>query len=197
VPNTRQEAKPCSIATATSWSTRIAPDQRGQRQSAQGLEPARNSARAQRLPSRHRLANALECDLAEIAVFEQITGQPAGAGGDDYCVGFGQGLQARGEIGRITGHIMLDNLAADDYQPGGNPDTRVELFGLIEPRYPIDQCQPASRGTLGVVLMSLRISEINQDAVAHVASDKPAKALDNLCDTAMVGADDPAQILRI
>jgi len=43
----------------------------------------------------------------------------------------------------------------------------------------------------------LRISEINQDAVAHVAGDKPAKALDNLCDAAMVSADDPAQVFGI
>jgi len=92
---------------------------------------------------------------------------------------------------------MLDNLAADDHQPGGNPDPRVELFGLIELRHPIDQRQPASRGALGVVLMRLWIAEIHQDAVAHVAGDKPAKALDNLCDAAMVGADDPAQILGI
>ena len=92
---------------------------------------------------------------------------------------------------------MLDNLATDDHQPGGNPDPRVELFGLIELRHPIDQRQPASRGALGVVLMRLWIAEIHQDAVAHVAGDKPAKALDNLCDAAVVGADDPAQILRI
>jgi hypothetical protein len=44
---------------------------------------------------------------------------------------------------------------------------------------------------------ALRISEITQDAVAHVAGDKPTKALDNLCDAAMVGADDPAQIFGI
>jgi hypothetical protein len=73
----------------------------------------------------------------------------------------------------------------------------VELLGLIELWHPIDQRQPASRGALGVVLVRLRIAEINQDAVAHVAGDKPAKSFDDLCDAAMVGADDPAQILGI
>jgi hypothetical protein len=43
----------------------------------------------------------------------------------------------------------------------------------------------------------LRIAEINQDSVAHIAGDKPAKTLDDLCDAAMVSADDPAQILGI
>src|SRR6516164_4474389 len=64
-------------------------------------------------------------------------------------------------------------------------DARVELFGLIELRHPIDQRQPATRGALGIVLVRLRIAEINQDAVAHVTGDKPAKAIDNLCGAAM------------
>jgi hypothetical protein len=138
-----------------------------------------------------------DLDLAEISVFEQIAGQPAGARGDHDGVRLGQGLEASGEIGRIAGDIVLDHLAADDNQPGGNPDPRVELFGLVQLQHPIDQRQPASRSALGVVLVRLRIAEIHQHAVAHVAGDKPAKALDNLCDAAMVGADDPAQILGI
>jgi hypothetical protein len=92
---------------------------------------------------------------------------------------------------------VLNNLAADDHQPGRNPDPRVKFFGVTQPRHPIDQYQSASRSTLGVVLVRLRIAEINKRAVAHEASDKPAKALDNLCDAAMVRADDPAQILWI
>ena len=48
----------------------VAADQRGQRRSTQRLEPALDGARAQRLPSRHRLRDALEFDLAEISVFE-------------------------------------------------------------------------------------------------------------------------------
>ena len=56
---------------------------------------------------------------------------------------------------------MLNNLAANDNQPGGNPDPRVELFCLVQLRHPIDQRQPAARGALGVVLVRLRIAEIN------------------------------------
>jgi hypothetical protein len=81
---------------------------------------------------------------------------------------------------------VLDNLAADHYQPSRNPDPRVERFGLLELRHSIDQDQPASRGALGIVLVRLRIAEINQNAVTHVASDKPAKALDDLCNDAHV-----------
>jgi hypothetical protein len=73
----------------------------------------------------------------------------------------------------------------------------VKLFGPIELRHPIDQRQPASGGTLAIVLVRLRTAEINQDSVAHIAGDKPAKTLDDLCDAAMVSADDPTQILGI
>src|SRR5215472_12215645 len=107
-------------------------DQRVQHRSAQSLKPASDIARAERLPSRHRRGDALEFDLAEISVFEQVAGQPAGARSDHDCVGLGQGLQARREIGRIAGDIVLDNLAADDNQSGGDPEPRVELFGLIQ-----------------------------------------------------------------
>jgi hypothetical protein len=117
--------------------------------------------------------------------------------GDHYSVGLGQGLETSGEIGCVAGDIVLGNLAADDNQPGGNPHPRMKLFGLIELRHPIDQRQPASSGALGIVLVRLRIAEINQDAVAHIAGAKPAKARDNLCDAAMIGPDDPAQILGI
>src|SRR5262249_39357788 len=60
---------------------RAAPNQRAERRSAQGLEPTRDSTRAQRLPCRNRPGDPLELDLAEISVFEQIAGQPAGGRG--------------------------------------------------------------------------------------------------------------------
>jgi class 3 adenylate cyclase len=31
------------------------------------------------------------------------------------------------------------NLAAHDYQPGGDPDSRAEFFSLVQLRHPIDQ----------------------------------------------------------
>jgi hypothetical protein len=45
----------------------------------------------------------------------------------------GQGLQARSESGRIADDIVLDNLADDDNQPGGDPYPHVEPFGLVAP----------------------------------------------------------------
>ena len=164
---------------------------------AQCLEAAHNSALAQYLPSRDRRGHALKFDLAEIPIVEQVAGQPAGTGGDHDGVGLGQDLQASGEIWRITGDIVLDDFAADDHQPGGDPHPHVKVFGLIELRHPIDQHQTASRGALGIILVRLRIAEVDQHAVTHVAGYKPAKAFDDICDAAMIGADDPTQILGI
>ena len=60
----------------------VAADQRGQRRSAQCLEPARDDARTQHLPGRHRPGDALELDGAEIAALEQVADQPPRGRGD-------------------------------------------------------------------------------------------------------------------
>jgi hypothetical protein len=92
---------------------------------------------------------------------------------------------------------VLDDLAANDNQPSGNSDPRVELFGLIQLLHPIDQRQPASCSALSVVLVRPRISEINQDSITHITGDKPPETLDRLGDAAVIRAHDPAQILGI
>jgi len=45
--------------------------------------------------------------------------------------------------------------------------------------------------------MGFRVAEINEHPVAHILGDKTAKAGDGVGDTAMIGADDLAQILGI
>jgi len=62
----------------------------------------------------------------------------SGPRGNDYSVGLGQGLQPSSEVGRLADDIVLNNFTADDNQPGGNPDSSVKLFGLIQLRHPID-----------------------------------------------------------
>src|SRR6516162_9213732 len=50
----------------------LATDQWGQSRSAQRLEPARDGARTQNLPGRHRRSDAFDLGGAEIAIFEKI-----------------------------------------------------------------------------------------------------------------------------
>ena len=146
----------------------VAADQRGQRRSAQRLEPARDDARTQHLPGRHRRGDALDLDGAEIAVLEEIADQPARARGDDDRVRLGQGLQPGGEVRRLADDRLLLRRAfadqiADDHQPGGDPDARLQLDGFdIEATDSVDDAQPRPDRPLGIVLMRSRVAEIDQ-----------------------------------
>ena len=90
------------------------------------------------------------------------------------------------------------NQIADDHQPGGDPDARLELDGSdIEATDRVDDTQPGPDRALGVVLVRRRVAEIDQDTVAHVLRDKPIELADNTGDSAMIDGDDLAQILGI
>ena len=76
---------------------------------------------------------------AEIAVFEQAADPPSRARGDDDLVRLGQGLQAGGEVRRFADDRLLLRRAladqiADDDQPGGDADARLQLDGLTSRR---------------------------------------------------------------
>ena len=60
-----------------------------------------------------------------------------------------------------------------------------------------DQLQSRPHRTLGVILMGLRIAEINKYAVAHIFGDVAAKAAYGLGDAFLIGRDDLSQVLRV
>jgi hypothetical protein len=88
-----------------------------------------------------------------------------------------------------------DQIANDD-EATGDADPNVQRLGRGEPA-DRDYREPGMSRALGVVLMRLRIAEIDQDAIAHIFGDKAAIAADVVGDAAMAGADDLAQILGI
>ena len=59
------------------------------------------------------------------------------------------------------------------------------------------QLQPCPDGPLCVVLMGLRIPEIDQNAIAHVLRDEPAEALHGLGDALLISRNDLAQVFRV
>ena len=67
----------------------------------------------------------------------------------------------------------------------------------LEPSHRRDQLQPRPYRPLGVILMRLRIAEIDEHAVAHVFRHEAAKALHSLGDAFLIGRNDLAQILRV
>jgi hypothetical protein len=56
---------------------------------------------------------------------------------------------------------------ADDHQPGGDPDARLELSRFdIQPTDRVDQAEPRPDRPLGIVLMRSRVPEIDQHTIA-------------------------------
>ena len=162
-----------------------------------------DDARTQHLPSRHRLGDALDLDGAEIAVVEQIADQPPRARGDHDSVRLGQRLQPGGEVRRLADDRLLLRRAladqiADDHEPGGDADPRLELGGFdVEAADSVDR-RPARRGPPARRRPhALADSRNRRDAVAHIFGDKAVEPGDHLGDGAVIGADDLAQILRI
>ena len=63
--------------------------------------------------------------------------------------------------------------------------------------YCSDQLQPRAHSPLCVVLVGLRIAEVDQDPIAHVLRDEPAEALHGLSDALLVGRNDLAEVFRV
>ena len=133
---------------------------------------------------------------------EEIAEKPSRALGDDDRVRLGDALQARREVRRLADDAALLRLArsdqvADHDQPGGNADAGLQRSVRLEPGHRRDQLQPRPHRPLGVVLMGLRIAEIDQHAVAHIFRHEPAEAAHGLGDAFLIGRNDLAQVLRV
>jgi len=117
--------------------------------------------------------------------------------------GSARALQPGGEVRRFADdRLFLRRALADQiahhHQPGGDPDARLQLGRLdIETSDRVDQSQPRPDRPLGVVLMSARVAEIDEHAVAHILGDKPVEPGDDFGHGTVIRGDDLAQILRV
>ena len=157
------------------------PDEGSQAARVQRLEAAFRRTRPQRRPGPHRPGDALEVLGPEVLQLEQIAEKPSRALGDDHHVRLGDPLQPRREVRRLADDAALLRLSradqiADHDQPGRNADTGLQGSGRLERGHRRDQLQARPHRPLGVVLMGLRIAEIDEHAVAHVFRDEPAEA---------------------
>src|SRR6516162_5256237 len=168
----------------------------------QCFEAADDPALADHTPGTLWLGKARERLGPEILDIEQRAELSPGAVGNDQGARPRQRLQAGGEVWRLADHAPLlrgtstDQIANDD-EASGDTNPHVQRLLCGEPADRVDDREPGASGALGIVLMRLGIAEINEHAVAHIFGDKTAKAGDRVSHTAMVGADDLAQILRI
>jgi hypothetical protein len=59
------------------------------------------------------------------------------------------------------------------------------------------QFQPSPYRSLGVVLMGLRISKIDEYAVTQILRHEPAETTHDLSGASVIGRNDLAQVLRV
>ena len=104
---------------------------------------------------------------------EQIAEQFSCALLDDDRVRLGYSLQARREIRCLADNRLLlsrtrTNQVADDNESGGDADPRFQRSTCLQRIRRCDQLQPGPRRPFGVILMGLRVAEIDQDAIAQI-----------------------------
>jgi hypothetical protein len=136
--------------------------------------------------------SALQVLCSQILKLEQIADELSRVLRNDHAVRLGNALQARCKVWRLADNSLLLRSArtdqiADDYQSRcdayARPQGRMGLQGGDRSH----QLQPRAHGPLGVILMGLRIPEIDQDPVAHVLRYEATKALHGLCNALLVG----------
>ena len=96
-------------------------------------------------------------------------------------LGGGYGLEAGRQVRRLTDDVTLLRRAladqvADNDEPAGDPDPRRQGLWQVERGDRIDDREAGAHRTLGVVLMGLWVTEIDEHAIAHVFGDKPGEA---------------------
>ena len=145
---------------------------------------------------------------AESLVGEDVADQIARRSADQDRVGTRETLQPSGEVGRVANDGLLacgafaDRLADHD-DPAGDADAYGEAGPVasgnpsVESRHRVENCEASANRALGIFLLRVRVTEINQDAIAHELGDIPIEASDGFAHDLLIGADHIAHVLGI
>src|SRR6516225_9472948 len=179
----------------------LTPDER-RRLRAQGLEAAHRAAFAQHPPRALQSGKPGKLLRPEILQIEQRADLPPRVFGNDERTWGDQTLQSGSEVWRLADNppLLCSTLAdqvADDGKPGGDAEPHAQILSRRQTADRLDHREAGAHRPLGVVLMRLRIAEIDQDAVAHVLGDKAVQMGDRLGDGVVVVADQLTQIFRV
>ena len=158
------------------------PDECGQAGRVQRLEAALDRTRPQRRQSPRRSGDALEVLWPEVRQLEQIAEQPSRA--PAITTLFGSATPCRRAARFGVSPTMPRSCASPE--PTRSPTTTSPVAmptrtcsgspATSELRHRLDQRQPRPHRALRIILVRLRIAEINEHAVAHVFGDE---AVDN------------------
>ena len=122
---------------------------------------------------------------------------------DHDRVRFGQRLQPGGEVRRLADDRLLLRGARADADRRRRPTRwrcrrgREAARLVAQSADRIDKRQPGSDRPLGIVLVRLRVAEVDEHAVAHVLGDEAVEAGHGLGDAAVIRSDHLAQVLGI
>ena len=166
------------------------------------LETAFRRTRPQRRPGSHRPRNTLEVLCSEVLKLEQIAHELSRTFGNHDAVRLCNALQACRKVRRLAYDGLLLRSAradqiADDHQPRCDADTRLQGRVGLQSTYRSDQLQPCAHGPLCVVLVGLRVAEVDQHPVAHVLRYEAAEALHGLGNALLIGRNDLAEVFRV
>ena len=116
--------------------------------------------------------------------------------------GSASALQPRRKVRRLADDAPLLRLprpdeVADHHQSGGDADPRLQRNQHLESRHRRDGLKPGAYGLFGIVLVGLRIAEIDEHAVAQIFGDETAVAAHRLGDACLIGRNQLAQVFGV
>ncbi len=141
---------------------------------------------------------------AEIGAFEETACERVRGIGDDDRVWLGNRLQACGQIRSLAGNRSLLRRAfaddvAHDHPASSDADAHRKrpVLGRRQRLHGIEYAQPRIDGALGVVLVRLWPTEVDQQPVAHELREEPVEARHDAGTGVLIGADQIAVVLGV
>jgi hypothetical protein len=171
------------------------------------VETARDPARLDHPVDPDRLGDALERRGAPVLRDEEPRHEPQRRVADHHRVGLGEGLEARGYVQRVAERQRLPLLPAphlaDYHRPGVDPDPDLEpqaVLGLEPGGQDLELAQDLAarpHRALRVILVGLRVAEVDEQTIAQVLGHLALVARDRLRGARVIGLHDPAVGLRV
>ena len=165
-------------------------------------------AQAGDAPDLNRFGDAFERMRAEPLAGKDVADEIVRSGADQNGVGTGEALQTGGEVGRVADDRLLARGAfadrlADHHEPARDTDAHGEAgpvaagYPGVERRHRFEDREASANRALGVLLLRVRVAEINEDAIAHELGDVAIETPDSFAHRLLIGADHIAHVLGI
>ena len=169
-----------------------------------GLEARRGGALAEHAPRLLRRGEAFELEPPQRFERERLAEQLARVVGKHDFTRLGLRLQPRGEIrrlaaGRTLSRRRADADLADDDPASGDADAGLK-FGVAVEALRLERLNDAqcrARGARRIVLVRLRIAEVNQHAVAEELRDVARVGCHCCRHRVVIAADELSQVLGV